>query len=828
MSFDFTDQLLEPLNDSQRDAVTHIDGPLLILAGPGSGKTRVITHRIAYLIGKGIPSQSIVALTFTNKAADEMKIRLAELEPHHQTWTGTFHRFCARILRIHADQVGLDPNFTIYDTGDSKTVIKQAIENTEVDVRHYSPRALQSHVSNVKNKGVTWEQYTPRPGNARESIIARVYPEYQKLLSLANGVDFDDLLLYCVDLFRNNNELRAAFDQRYVYFMVDEYQDTNIAQYQLIRLLNYNVQNLAVTGDPDQSIYGWRGADIQNILQFERDFPDVNIVRLEQNYRSTKSILRVADQLIENNVQRKHKSLLTDNEDGKPVRLVAFPTPQEEARDIAESISLAISKGTRKPGDFAIFYRANWLSRSLEHVFRSSSIPFRIVNGHEFYQRKEIKDIVAYLHLLNNPRDNVAFERVVNVPLRKIGKVTVGRLRDYAVSHRSSLLDCARNATGIKSLSAAPTRKLRAFAAMMDRLSLVAHNPAETFVQVETIIKAILAETGYREWLIDDGTEESHDRAGNIDELVAAAAEFDNEHPDDGGLERYLEQTALVSDTDVWESTSDFVSLMTIHAAKGLEFPHVFIVGLEDGVLPHERSSESDEEIEEERRLFFVGITRAREELQISRAMSRIRKGTYWPTIASRFLMELPRDQMQVFEPNTHAPPPEFFDDMGWSEERGIDIHDIGDVDGSLSAGVPHDADTSFDINLFESDARAVIENKQFDAAAGESKTDDSQVRENVATRVRETNTKSRSKPALPKIMTAAQLEKKQEGRPRVAPEVFRIGQQVEHLEYGTGTVMQITGENKRRTASVEFPSHGRKSFRLAFSNLQIVEDNAG
>ena len=640
--------LIDPLNPAQQSAVEQTEGPLLIVAGPGSGKTRVITHRIAYMIAKGIPSQKIVALTFTNKAADEMRKRLSLLAPNNFTWAGTFHRFCSRLLRVHASMVGLSENFTIYDMKDAKQVVKQAIENTEVDIRHYSPDSVGNEISNVKNVAITPDKFQPRNGNAMDRIVAQVYPEYQKLLQMANAVDFDDLLMHTVDLLTNNNDLRTSLDHRFEYMMVDEYQDTNIAQYQLIRLLNHNTQNLAVTGDPDQSIYGWRGANIRNILEFEKDYPAVSVVRLEQNYRSTKSILRVADQLIANNVRRKKKVLITDNDEGESVRLVAYPSPQDEAVDIADSIALAIQKGTRKPSDFAILYRTNYLSRSLEHTLRAAGVPYQIVNGHEFYQRREIKDLVAYLHLINNDKDMVAFQRVVNVPSRKIGKVTLARIRNYALANNMSMMDAARDIDKIETIKGATSTKIKKFTAMIDGLQQSAT------AEVETILRNVLVETSYREWLTMDGSEEGFERASNVDELVVAASEFDSEHPEDGGLEKYLEQTALVSDTDVWESTSEFVTLMSLHAAKGLEFKKVFIIGLEDGILPHERSSSDDEQIEEERRLLFVGITRAEEELQLSRCLNRFRRGSYWPAIASRFLMELPRDEMQVFEPSNH------------------------------------------------------------------------------------------------------------------------------------------------------------------------------
>lgn len=775
------DEIFAPLNDQQRLAVSQIDGPLLILAGPGSGKTRVITHRIANMISQGVPSQSIVALTFTNKAALEMRTRLKKLAPSNHAWTGTFHRFCSRLLRQHASLIGLSPNFTIYDTGDSKKVIKQAIENADVDLRHYSADKLASQVSNVKNAGVTVEQFQPRPGHALDAIVGKVYPEYQKLLKMANGVDFDDLLLHAVDLLRQSPELRESLDHAFRYMMVDEYQDTNVAQYQLIRLLNHSFQNLAVTGDPDQSIYGWRGANINNILEFEKDYPAVGVVRLEQNYRSSKSILRVADQLIANNVRRKKKTLRTDNDEGSPVRLVTFPSPRDEAIDIADSIALSIQRGELRPRDFAILYRANWLSRSLEHSLRSVGVPYQIVNGHEFYQRKEIKDVIGYLHLLNNPQDNVAFERVINTPPRKLGKVTIGRLRRFAQDNQMSMLESARQCEQIAAISKSPAGKLKQFVAMYDRMAFMATE------EVEIVIKAVLEETGYREWLTDDGSEEGFERAHNVDELVVAAQEFDSDHPDDGGLEAYLEQAALVSDTDVWESESDHVTLMTLHAAKGLEFPNIYIVGLEDGILPHERSSGDEDEIEEERRLLFVGITRAEQQLQISRCMNRFRRGSYWPSIASRFLMELPRHEMQVFEPVS----------------RIYDEQSVADSIESLDPWM-HDGLPSFDVN------------------------DDRDSDDDTDAKVRETASKAMAvKPTFPRIVTAAQLAAEQAELTsdiRLHPESYEIGMDVEHPEYGVGTIADLTGQGQKRTATIEFPQLGRKRFRLAYCNLRSVE----
>ncbi len=788
MALENNQDILATLNDSQRQAAEKIEGPLLILAGPGSGKTRVITHRIAHMIASGVPSWQIAALTFTNKAADEMRNRLSKLAPENLTWAGTFHRFCSRLLRQYPQLVGLSDNFSIYDMGDSKKVLKQAIENAEVDIRHYSADKLSNEISNLKNNSITHEQFVPRPGQPLDKILAKVYPEYQKLLQMANGVDFDDLLLHCVDLLRQNAELRQSLDQKYTYMMVDEYQDTNLAQYHLIRLLNHTVRNLAVTGDPDQSIYGWRGANIGNILEFEKDYPQLKVVRLEENYRSTKSILRIADQLIENNVRRKKKSLLTNNDEGEPVRMVAFPSPQDEAADIADSISLAIQKGNRNARDFAILYRTNWLSRSFEHTLRQCGVPYQVLNGHEFYQRKEIKDVIAYLHLLNNPSDSVAFTRVINVPSRKIGKVTLSRVQRFARDNSIPMMEAARRCEEIETIKKAVGKRLLDFVAMMDDLS---KNLAD---EVEPVIKSVLEATGYREWLVSDGSEEAFERAGNVDELVVAAQEFDSEHPEDGGLSRYLEQAALVSDTDAWEAESDYVTLMTLHSAKGLEFPCVYIVGLEDGLLPHERSTNNDDEIEEERRLLFVGITRAEKELQLSRCLNRFRRGSYWPAIPSRFLVELPRDQMTVIGPQNAQPmSPESLqraiDSMATSQEEAID--DVPAID------------------IHTSDAASAIISSSNQQSGNSNETP------------AET---SAAKPSIATLMTAAEMEKKHvPTSERLSPDQCEIGIEVEHVEYGTGKVIAITGEGKKKTATINFPTVGNKRIRLAYSNLRAV-----
>ncbi|MGI9518906.1 MAG: ATP-dependent helicase [Pirellulaceae bacterium] len=770
-------ELLESLNPSQRKAVEHIEGPLLILAGPGSGKTRVLIHRIANMIAHGVPSHQIVAMTFTNKAADEMKQRLDDLVQEHFAWTGTFHRFCSRLLRTHATMVGLDENFTIYDHGDSKKVLKQAISDSGVPLSHHSPDQILNKISEAKSRAVTSDQYGQVAGNHLEKIAARIYPLYQRQLREANAMDFDDMLLYVVQLLRENADLRNTLDEKFRYVIVDEYQDTNTAQYLILKGLSQTHRNLAVTGDPDQSIYGWRGASLGNILDFEKDYPDVEVVRLEQNYRSTKSILGVADQLIVNNQRRKHKDLLTDNDQGIPVSLIAYPSQNQEATSIAETIAWQIRQGNRQPKDFAVFYRVNAFSRSLEHAFQSHQIPYQVVHGQEFYQRREIKDLLAYLHLLNNPNDNLAFQRIVNVPSRKIGAVTVNRLRHYADGNELTMLESARRAGLNEAMSKQAATKVAGFVSLYDRL---AEHATE---DVQTVLEQVLRETGYREHLLKEGTDEADERVANVDELVAAAQEFDSRHPHDGGLQAYLETAVLVNDTDAWESSDNSVTLMTLHAAKGLEFPFVFIVGLEEGTLPHERSMQDPDQLEEERRLLFVGITRAQEELQLSRALYRFRRGANWPTVASQFLMELPREQMTVIEPQS-------------------------------AFGYGFNSDDEFDTNQETGD-----DDEWF---SGPSTV-------HVRTEPAEYSSSSENGPT---IQTAAELFRDAD-QPDQTPaikkypvEAFSRGMLVNHPEYGAGKIVALEGNGKKSMATVEFFNGESKKFRLAQAPLAPAADN--
>ncbi len=613
----FVDPLFRSLNESQCAAVRHVEGPLLVLAGPGSGKTRVVTHRIAHLLREGVHASEILALTFTNKAAEEMRSRVEDLVAGQHVWVSTFHRFGARLLRQYAELVGLTPNFTIYDSFDARQTIARVIEAIDIHTMHYTPERIAQAISSAKNKLITADKFEPQAGSPLSQIVAEVYPAYQKRLIASSAVDFDDLLLHVAQLLYQNSEIRSELDERFRYLLVDEYQDTNHVQYVMLRAMSVDHPNLAVTGDPDQSIYGWRGADINNILQFETDFPQTKVVRLEQNYRSTKSILRIADELICHNLRRKKKSLYTDNAEGCPVRLVQYANQDEEARDIAERIGAAIQAGSRRACDFAILYRVNALSRALERALRAAGVPYQMVRGQEFYQRKEIKDVLAYCQLINNPRDDQAVLRTINTPARGIGRKSVDLISDYAYHRSIPLLDAAREASQISNLAPRSAKKVLEYVALIDRLCDLGNSA------VEEILGTVLDESGYRANLSESDDEEDLNRLANIEELLTDARQFDEQYPDGGQLETYLENAWLVNETDDWETESDKVTLMTLHAAKGLEFPVVFLVAVEHGLLPHERSSNDETQLEEERRLAFVGITRAEHELQLSYAAER-------------------------------------------------------------------------------------------------------------------------------------------------------------------------------------------------------------
>lgn len=665
--FDMDDEnpLLAGLNSAQREAVKHMDGPMLVLAGPGSGKTRVVTHRIAWLLQNGVRDSNIAALTFTNKAADEMKTRLQNLAPGNRVWIGTFHRFCAFILRYHASYVGLEDNYAIYDSDQSKKLLDEVV-NKNILPNGIDVQKIAAGISWAKNALVSAEDYCAQDGSILGKVIEDAYPAYQAALKKANAVDFDDLLFHVAVLLRDNPEIRANLDYRFRYILVDEYQDTNLVQYTIARALSIDYPNLAATGDPDQSIYGWRGANIRNIMDFEKDFPDAKVVRLEQNYRSDKSVLRLADALIKHNKYRKDKDLFTENKEGVSPRVLVNLDQNEEAEAIAAEIAAEIAAGKRRPRDYAIFYRMNALSRNLEYALKRYGVPFQLVRGLEFFNRKEVKDVCSYLQLIHNPSDVVSFKRIVNLPARGVGKISLARLELYAQENNVTLFEAARAAGRISGLSSKVQKALTKFVSLIDRLGASFKDGTE----LRIVLSVLLEETKYLDHLRSSAkTEEDEQRIANIQELLTEVREFDadfaqmeSEHKNaeipfygmekrqDDRLGAFLEQIALISDVDSWNANDDRVSLMTLHAAKGLEFPVVYIIALEDGVLPHERSSNDKSQLEEERRLLFVGVTRAMEELRMTRTRFREFRGSYTPSLSSRFLFEFPKTGVDSYD----------------------------------------------------------------------------------------------------------------------------------------------------------------------------------
>jgi ATP-dependent DNA helicase UvrD/PcrA len=646
ISFPGSDRLMNLLADltlSQREAVTHVDGPLLVLAGAGSGKTRVITRRVAHLLSQGIGGKNVLALTFTNKAAGEMRERIEQLVPGSGVWVGTFHSLCARLLRTYAPLVRLDRAFTIYDEADRLRTLRDVMRQLGLQKSTLTPERVAALISRAKNDLQSVEMIGAGDFESYDtSTVAQIFEAYERRLIASSAVDFDDLLVHIVRVLREHPDARADLDARFRYVLVDEYQDTNLAQYAIVRALSVDRPNLCVTGDPDQSIYGWRGANLDNILEFEHDYPGCRVVRLEQNYRSTKNIIRVADHLIQFNIRRKHKSLMTENPHGSPVELACYANEAHEAQAVAAKIVDLVREGAYTYRDVAVFCRVTALTRNFESVFRAARIPYQVMGGVSFYEREEVKDVLAYLNLLANPKDDVSFNRVVNVPARGMGKTTLDHLNDFARRHGVPLLTAARRAAEVTTLRDRAMTALAAFVALIDDLASLRDLTAEE------AIRRLLAQTGYRDYLLTDKPKkEGEDRMANVDELISAARQFDSGHPG-GSVVEFLEETTLASAVDRWRDDAGAVALMTLHAAKGLEFPIIFIVGLEEGLLPHSRSNESEAELEEERRLFFVGITRAQHELYLSRCYSREFRGQRQMMQPSRFLKELPDDALMI------------------------------------------------------------------------------------------------------------------------------------------------------------------------------------
>ncbi len=641
--------VLEGLNAAQREAVEVIEGPLLILAGPGSGKTRVIAHRVAYLIKVwGISPYHILAVTFTNKAAREMKERLYQLlgSSVDDLTLGTFHAICARILRRDGGHIGVDPRFVIYDDDDELALVKRSLQELDLDPKRYLPRIVLSAISAAKSRLIAPEYYVNN--SYFDEVVQRVYQRYQNLLEESKALDFDDLLMKAVYLFRQCPEVLAKYQQRYYHVLIDEFQDTNVAQYVLAKQLAGGYRNICVVGDPDQSIYSWRFADMRNIMSFERDYPDAKVVYLEQNYRSTKTILEVAQRVISANSQRKEKGLWTENELGVPITIAETYTEQEEAQSVVSEVEKLTTKEHFKRGDCAVLYRTNAQSRAIEEAFIRYGIPYKLVGGTRFYERREVRDLIAYLRLIHNPYDSVSLLRIINVPPRGIGQRTTDELSHWAKGLSLPVYAALQTLADENETSPFSPRSIKALTSFMNILNELIIESKE--LNVVELFDLVLERSGYKEYIMD--RDDGEDRWDNILELRTVANDYRHLAPEDS-LSSFLEGVALVSDVDSYDEKIDAVTLITLHAAKGLEFPVVFIVGTEEGLLPHRKSFDDPDQMEEERRLCYVGITRAMERLYLVRAFRRSLMGSSGPTLPSRFLLDIPSHL--VITPTGHA-----------------------------------------------------------------------------------------------------------------------------------------------------------------------------
>ncbi|ANB61198.1 DNA helicase PcrA [Anoxybacteroides amylolyticum] len=655
MSF-LSNKLLANLNPEQQEAVRTTEGPLLIMAGAGSGKTRVLTHRIAYLMaGKHVAPWNILAITFTNKAAREMKERVQALVggAAEDIWISTFHSMCVRILRRDVDRIGINHNFSILDTTDQLSVIKHILSEKNMDPKKFDPRSILGTISSAKNELLSPEQFAKNAGSYYEKVASDVYTEYQQRLLRNHALDFDDLIMTTVHLFERVPEVLEYYQYKFQYIHIDEYQDTNKAQYRLVKMLAEKLQNICVVGDSDQSIYRWRGADIQNILSFETDYPNAKVILLEQNYRSTKRILQAANEVIKNNYNRKPKKLWTENPEGKKIVYYDAMSETDEAQFVVGKIKEYVESGKRGYADFAVLYRTNAQSRMIEEMLLKANIPYKIVGGLKFYDRKEIKDVLAYLRVIANPNDDISFTRIINVPKRGIGASSLEKISRYAAENGISLFQALGELEEI-GLSARIAAPLTEFRRQIEHWGQM-----QEFLSVTELVEDVLEKSGYRDMLRAEKTLEAQSRLENIDEFLSVTKHFENVN-EDKSLIAFLTDLALVADIDQLnapeEKENEAVVLMTLHSAKGLEFPVVFLIGMEEGIFPHNRSLDNEEEMEEERRLAYVGITRAEEELFITSAQMRTLFGRTMINPLSRFVTEIPDELVEQVHKKAWTP----------------------------------------------------------------------------------------------------------------------------------------------------------------------------
>lgn len=780
--------IYETLNDMQQMAVYHTEGPLLILAGAGSGKTRVLTHRIAYLIEeKQVQPYNIMAITFTNKAAGEMRERVNKIVGFgaEQVWVSTFHSACVRILRRYIDRIGYNNDFTIYDTDDQKRLLKDVIKNLNLDPKQYKENTVLGKISDFKNKLITTGQVSQMAvSDFKQRDISRIYSNYQEALKKNNALDFDDLIMKTVQLFERCPEVLESYQERLKYIMVDEYQDTNAAQFAFVRLLAAKYKNLCVVGDDDQSIYKFRGADISNILQFEKYFENARVIKLEQNYRSTKNILDAANAVIHNNYGRKDKTLWSDNEQGNKIDIYQAEDGYAEADMVASTIKDKVDNGFADYSDFAILYRTNAQSRTLEEKLMIKNIPYKIIGGQNFYQRKEIKDILAYLRIISNAADDIAVERIINVPKRGIGATSITKAKDFARAYGMDLYDALLEAENIPDLSRAVS-KINGFTELIERFKADKEE-----MSIKELVDEVLAETGYVMELAAENTDEANGRIENIDELISKVTEYE-EHTENPTLAEFLEEVALVAEIDNLDENSSYVVLMTVHSSKGLEFPNVFLCGMEDGLFPGYMSIMADDkdELEEERRLCYVAITRAMKNLTISYAKRRMMRGEMQYNIISRFVKEIP--PMIVNSKNVT-------DRVAAGYERKPSFTGFGGYEGSLNygggSGYMGSDRTASEANYGGSRRMAASQHQSAYRAMAK----------------KPAYGNPSSQPGFGKrfVVTKTAID-------------YKIGDRVKHIKFGEGTVLGIEDGARDYQVTVQFDTAGQKMMMASFAKLK-------
>ncbi|MBQ0027866.1 MAG: UvrD-helicase domain-containing protein [Lachnospiraceae bacterium] len=792
---------LDTLNEMQREAVITTEGPVLILAGAGSGKTRVLVHRVAYMIDQcGVNPWNILAITFTNKAAGEMRSRVNDIvgQGADSVWVSTFHSMCVRILRRHIDLIGFDTNFTIYDTDDQKTVMKDVLKRLNIDSKVLKERTALNAISNAKDEMIDPDEYEENAsGDWKQMQIAKAYREYQETLRRSNALDFDDIICKTIELFAECPQVLDNYQERFRYIMVDEYQDTNTAQFELISQLAAKYRNLCVVGDDDQSIYKFRGANISNILDFEKIYKEARVIKLEQNYRSTQTILDAANAVISNNTARKSKALWTDNGDGDRIHFRQMDNAYEEAEYIADEIGKAVRKGKYSYGQCAVLYRTNAQSRIIEEAFVKQSMPYNVVGGVNFYSRKEIKDILAYLKTIDNAVDDVAVKRIINVPKRGIGQTTIGKVSDYANIHGISFYDALCQAADIPGLGKAAL-KLDSFTT-----TIGAFRTKNGFLTIKELIKDVLDITGYIDELKASDEEDADERIENIDELINKAADFDDT-ADEPSLSNFLADVALVADIDRLEEGSDVALLMTLHGAKGLEFEKVFIAGAEDGVFPSISAifDEDPTAVEEERRLAYVGITRAKEDLTITCAKQRMMRGETQFNAVSRFVREIPENLLDNKPLKERRYDREEYDEHS-SERVTFKTKPYGGGYSGYSG--------------YGSEERATSGYSGYSGYGMQSGV--GRPKPIVKPKI----TPEDKKPFISKGVGALAGGGISKGAAQMGELDYGIGDRVSHVKYGAGTVEAISKEPRDYKVTVEFDACGRKIMYAAFAKLKKI-----